>query len=684
MLGYPEAAVEPTWANHRELLTPGSYQRLGAAVARCLTTGEPYCLRLDFVGSGGTLMHVENHGSVAEWRDGKPVRLAGVCVDRTDEKQAFESLRRTTRLLSRTARIARTGGWRLHLRTRRMVWSAEMYRVHGQRRGFDPTLENMLGLYPREGAAGFEQAILRAERGGDAFDLELDMVRSDGSRRRLRVTAEREWENGAVVISGTTQDITTQHGLQTERNLLFSLSQDLLGIADFEGKYTQMNPAWTTLLGWSEGEMLERRWIDLVHPEDVERTLAVGQSLEKGADLPDFSNRLRCRDGSYRTIAWKAVPVMAEGRIVFVARDTTEQVAAQLELDERRLTIDAILEHTLAGYWDWNIERNEETVSVTFRRLFGYGDVERAEWPESWRRLILPEDLPVAREAFRAHLASRGAARFAAELRCRHRDGSVVWVLAAGSVVAWSDQGAPLRMVGCHLDVTKSKQQEAERQRAEQELCGAALAERRRLAFHMHDGVGQSLTALALTAKRLAETKDASEVVREEARSMQRIVSETNRRIRAITRGLVPEEVHAGNFVGAIVRLAEACAAGFQIDCRYAGPAEAGFSTRVAALQVYLIVQEAILNAVRHGEARVVVVGLEECRDDILISIRDDGLGIELDDEATKFHGLGLRSMAARAREVGGALEVSRLGAHGTLVSCRVPRADAMGMPVAS
>lgn len=95
--------------------------------------------------------------------------------------------------------------------------------------------------------------------------------------------------------------------------------------------------------------------------------------------------------------------------------------------------------------------------------MFGYGEVGREGWPISWRRLILPEDLPAAREAFRVHLESGGEARFSAELRCRHRDGSVVWIQAAGAVVEWSESGAPVRMVGCHLDLTKSKQQETER-----------------------------------------------------------------------------------------------------------------------------------------------------------------------------------------------------------------------------
>ncbi len=687
MLGYEAGDPEPNWANHQELLTPSSFRRLEAAVGRCLGSGEPYRLRLEFIGKAGKRLHVENHGAVAEWEDGKPVRLTGVCVDRTAEQRAMQSLRQTTRLLSKTAQIGRIGGWQWNLVSRQMTWSAEMYRVHGVGRDFEPTLAGMVGLYPAESRALLETVIARPEETGEPGELELDLTGPDGKRRRLRWITECEWVQGATVISGTTQDITLDHGLQTERNLLFNLSRDLLGIADFNGRYTQVNPAWTKTLGWSESEMAGRRWIDLVHPDDLEATLEAGSALERGDEVASFTNRLRCRDGSYRTVSWKAVPVPTEDRIVFVARDTTEEMSAQRELDERRRTIDAILEHSLAGYWDWHIERDEEVVSETFRRMFGYGETERDGWPVPWRRLILSEDLPKARAAFRTHAASRGTVPFSSELRCLHRDGSIMWVLAAGSVVEWSDAGAPLRMVGCCMDVTKAKLQELERHAAERALSGAALEERRRLAFHMHDGVGQLLTAASMGAKRLADSRDLADEVREEAGKIQGVVGETHRRIRAITRGLVPEEVHAGNFNGSVGRLTEACAAGFQIECRFESDSESQIPSRFVALQLYLIIQEAILNAVRHGEALVVTVKLEKVDGQLEISITDDGSGIDVrDDSDAGFapRGLGLRSMAARARDAGGRMDIDRVPGGGTRVLCRVPAAELVEDPTIS
>ncbi len=76
MLDYGVEKPAPSWAEHRNLLTPSSCVRLGRAVERCLQTGEAYCLRVDFIGPLGKLVHVENHGSVVGWEDVRPVRLA--------------------------------------------------------------------------------------------------------------------------------------------------------------------------------------------------------------------------------------------------------------------------------------------------------------------------------------------------------------------------------------------------------------------------------------------------------------------------------------------------------------------------------------------------------------------------------------------------------------------------------
>jgi PAS domain S-box-containing protein len=119
-----------------------------------------------------------------------------------------------------------------------------------------------------------------------------------------------------------------------------------------------------------------------------------------------------------------------------------------------------ILEQTLAGYWDWDIPSGNEYLSPSFKRMFGYEDHEIPNRVDSWQRLIFAEDLPVVFALFDAHVKSRGAVPYYHEVRYRHKNGSTIWVICTGKVIAWDDNGTPLRMVGCHIDITGRKQLE--------------------------------------------------------------------------------------------------------------------------------------------------------------------------------------------------------------------------------
>ncbi len=121
-----------------------------------------------------------------------------------------------------------------------------------------------------------------------------------------------------------------------------------------------------------------------------------------------------------------------------------------------------VLELVLAGYWDWNIPTGEEFLSPAFKRMFGYSDHELPNRPESWQNLIFSEDLPGVMARFEEHIATAGQVPFYNEVRYHHRDGSTIWVMCSGRVIAWGPQGEPLRMIGCHIDITHLKSQSVE------------------------------------------------------------------------------------------------------------------------------------------------------------------------------------------------------------------------------
>src|SRR5262249_50545877 len=82
----------------------------------------------------------------------------------------------------------------------------------------------------------------------------------------------------------------------------FTLSLDMLCIANYAGYFVRVNPAWERTLGYTISEMTSTPFLDFVHPDDRAATLGEVERLSKGEDTISFENRYRGKDGSYRWI----------------------------------------------------------------------------------------------------------------------------------------------------------------------------------------------------------------------------------------------------------------------------------------------------------------------------------------------------------------------------------------------
>lgn len=119
---------------------------------------------------------------------------------------------------------------------------------------------------------------------------------------------------------------------KVEFALFFAKSLDLLCIADFDGYFKQLNPAWTTRLGWTLEDLYAHNFLDFIHPDDRAASLTEIDCLANGADRNFFENRYRHRDGSYRWLRWNALTVPGDQHIYASARDVTRQHRLEREV----------------------------------------------------------------------------------------------------------------------------------------------------------------------------------------------------------------------------------------------------------------------------------------------------------------------------------------------------------------
>ena len=125
--------------------------------------------------------------------------------------------------------------------------------------------------------------------------------------------------------------VTRRVRVEKERDRLFNLSLDILCIADADGVFRRVNPAFARVLGHAAPDVLERRLTDFVHADDLDLTQQALRRLGQG-HAASFENRCRCADGRYKWLVWSVNPVPEERLLYAVAHDITDRKDAETAL----------------------------------------------------------------------------------------------------------------------------------------------------------------------------------------------------------------------------------------------------------------------------------------------------------------------------------------------------------------
>ncbi len=231
MLGYTLEEIGPTLAAGTSLVHPDDLavyelwqQRLNVGSV------DRYDIEYRMRAKSGEWRWILDRGKVVA-RDvrGHPLRMAGTHTDVTARKNTeaalIESqalLKRSAHLLEQAQAMAQMGGWEFDLRTDRLFWTRETYRLHETTpEEFHPTVDAAIQFYTPESRPAIRSALEAATRHGLSYTLELDVVTAKGRAIRVRTTGAAERDGAHVVkIYGTFQDITAEKIAEAEREKL--------------------------------------------------------------------------------------------------------------------------------------------------------------------------------------------------------------------------------------------------------------------------------------------------------------------------------------------------------------------------------------------------------------------------------------------------------------------------------
>ena len=238
-------------------------------------------------------------------------------------------------------------------------------------------------------------------------------------------------------------------------------------VVDENGRYLEVNPAACRMTGYREEELLRMTIGNLLASESIQAGLDDFRDLRRGKNISREYAYFH-KSGEVRWWTVSAAP-LGDRRFIGFTFDVTGQRRAEAELRESRLRQDAAVSGARVGLWDWDIRTGRVWYSKEWKAQIGHDEHEVGSGYEEWESRVHPDDLQKILGKIRTVLEGE-APGFSAEFRFRHKNGSWIWIMTDASVVRDTD-GAPLRVVGSHLDITERVAAQEETLKLKEELA---------------------------------------------------------------------------------------------------------------------------------------------------------------------------------------------------------------------
>lgn len=459
-----------------------------------------------------------------------------------------------------------------------------------------------------------------------------------------------------------------------------------LGMAriSLEGILLDVNPSLCALLGYEPEQLIRRHFSDFF----FEQELANSQEWVRRLNVLE-TNRIfverRCRhaDGHalWISISMASWPGPSGWPQYFIANfeNISEQKALREQLAHNEEKYRTVLAATTQGFCMIDFSGKLLEVNDAYCTMTGYSRQELLGMHVAQLNIY---DTPADIAARIAKIRRVGNLNFVACHRCR--DGSVIALQISTTHAPelgdrlfsfcndLSEQQATVEeLYRLQLSNVKSQQRTDE---AYGMLVHISETTLRQVGQELHDDVGQILTGAAMLAGTMAATLAKAE--RGEAglaRQLAGLLNEAVDKLRGISHGLFPVDLESAGLHAMLESMVKQVRATTQIDARLTHDHSQPRLDGEQALHVYRIVQEATSNVIRHSGAKAMTIAYASQAKGLVISVTDNGFGIQRDRRHRPGQGIGLRTMAARAAQIGASLRTITPTGGGTRIEITLP-----------
>lgn len=452
------------------------------------------------------------------------------------------------------------------------------------------------------------------------------------------------------------------------RNTINILENILHGVivTDMRGHILYWNNAIEELFGYSKSEMTGKP-ISVLYDEESE--LSFKSILKKCSTSESVYGRWHGlhKNGTKIWFDVRAKCVSDEngvpGSFVITLGDIDKLKSAEYQLKKNRAVAEAILRTST----DAIVTANEEGKILSFNRaagrMFGYDENELVG---KNLKILMPFSYSVNHENYmKKYLLSdiKKIIGKGSETQGLKKNGSIFPIELSVSEVSWEGNRI---FAGIIRDLST-------RRKLERQLIEIGNEERRRIGRDLHDGLGQMLSGIRMLSESVARKLKANSVCcADEVEEIAEMIGEADEFARILSRDMVQVDLEKGGLNVALQMLCKNTTKMTGVDCRFIESEKSEIENHSMALHLYRIVQEAVNNAVKHGNPEKITVRYSNNNYHISITVDDDGIGFENNPKSTE--GVGLQIMKHRADIMGGILEIFRTDDELTRVRCIVPK----------